>query len=65
MLDRLGAAPGLLLSRMSGSGATCYGLFATAGEARAAATAIGTEQPAWWVESAPILHGKLAGSWRD
>lgn len=65
VLDRLEAAPGALLTRMSGSGATCYGLFATAGEARAAAAAIGTEQPDWWTAAAPMLHGKLAGPWRD
>ncbi len=65
VLDRLDAAPGALLSRMSGSGATCYGLFATAGEARAAAAAISAEQPNWWAKAAPMLHGKLAGGWRD
>ncbi len=65
VLARLDAAPGVLLSRMSGSGATCYGLFATAREARDAAAAIGTDQPAWWVTAAPMLHGKLTGPWRD
>lgn len=65
VFDRLGAAPGVLLSRMSGSGATCYGLFATACEARDAAAAIGAEQPAWWVTAAPMLHGKLTRAWRD
>lgn len=37
--------PGCLLARMSGSGATCFGLFATPGEARRAAEAL---PPAWW-----------------
>ncbi len=64
VLDRLGAAPGVLLARMSGSGATCFGLFATAEEARAAATAIGAEEPDWWTAAVPMLHGKLAGPWR-
>ena len=64
VLDRLGAAPGVHLARMSGSGATCFGLFATADEARAAAAAIGAEQPDWWAAAAPMLHGKLAGPWR-
>lgn len=65
VLDRLDAAPGVLLTRMSGSGATCFGLFATAGEARAAAAAIGAERPDWWIAAAPMLHGKLTGPWRD
>ena len=65
VLDRLDAAAGALLTRMSGSGATCYGLFATAGEARAAAAAIGAERPDWWIAAAPMLHGKLVGPWRD
>ena len=64
VLDRLDSAPGILLTRMSGSGATCYGLFATAGEARAAAAAISAERPDWWAVAAPMLHGKLAGPWR-
>ncbi len=64
VLEQLSAAPGALLARMSGSGATCFGLFAEAGEARAAADEIGARQADWWVSAAPILHGKLAGHWR-
>ncbi|MEF2070496.1 4-(cytidine 5'-diphospho)-2-C-methyl-D-erythritol kinase [Consotaella aegiceratis] len=40
---------GALLSRMSGSGATIFGLFATKDAAHDAATAIGAEHPHWWV----------------
>jgi 4-diphosphocytidyl-2-C-methyl-D-erythritol kinase len=64
VLERLGAAPGALLARMSGSGSTCFALFATAPEARAAAGAIGRDHPDWWYAAAPILHGKLSGPWR-
>ena len=64
VLERLGAAQGALLARMSGSGATCFALFATAPEARAAAAAIGRENPDWWCATAPILHGKFSGHWR-
>lgn len=46
-LDTLTGAPGCLLARMSGSGATCFGLFASAGVAQAAAGAI--VRPGWWV----------------
>ena len=40
---------------MSGSGATCFGLFETAATAADAARAISDEQPEWWVASAPLL----------
>lgn len=38
---------GALLARMSGSGATCFGLFASAAAARSAADALA--RPGWWV----------------
>jgi 4-diphosphocytidyl-2-C-methyl-D-erythritol kinase len=38
-----------LLARLSGSGATCFGLFAGRGEAREAAAAIAAAHPDWWV----------------
>jgi 4-diphosphocytidyl-2-C-methyl-D-erythritol kinase len=42
------AGEGALLSRMSGSGATCFGLFETAAAAERAAAAIKTAHPGWW-----------------
>jgi 4-diphosphocytidyl-2-C-methyl-D-erythritol kinase len=48
VLDRLGACPGLRLARMSGSGATCFGLFESDAARDAADAAIGAEQPSWW-----------------
>lgn len=47
-------AHGCLLARMSGSGATCFGLFADEGDARAAAAHIGMEHPGWWVAGAAL-----------
>jgi 4-diphosphocytidyl-2-C-methyl-D-erythritol kinase len=38
-----------LLARMSGSGATCFGLFATEAAAASAAKDLSSSQPAWWV----------------
>jgi len=38
-----------LIARLSGSGATCFGLFENRGEAREAAAAIGAARPGWWV----------------
>ena len=40
--------PGCRLARMSGSGATCFGLFASARAATAAARRIKTSHPGWW-----------------
>lgn len=55
VLVDLGALPGCLLARMSGSGATCFGLFATEAEARAAAARLAMERPRWWSAAAPLL----------
>lgn len=51
----LTAQPGCHLARMSGSGATCFGLFADPLSAHAAATALRQAQPGWWVADAAIL----------
>jgi 4-diphosphocytidyl-2-C-methyl-D-erythritol kinase len=50
----LAAQPGCRLARMSGSGATCFGLFAREGPARSAAAAIGRARPGWWLAAAPV-----------
>ncbi|ESW61871.1 MAG: 4-diphosphocytidyl-2C-methyl-D-erythritol kinase [Rhodobacter sp. CACIA14H1] len=52
----LGAQPGCLLARMSGSGATCFALFADPLAASAAARAIRAAEPDWWVADAPVLQ---------
>jgi 4-diphosphocytidyl-2-C-methyl-D-erythritol kinase len=41
----IAAQPGCLLARMSGSGATCFGLFGSAAAAERAAAAL---PRAWW-----------------
>ncbi|MFT3977226.1 MAG: 4-(cytidine 5'-diphospho)-2-C-methyl-D-erythritol kinase [Sphingomonas bacterium] len=43
------------LVRMSGSGATCFALFDTTAEARAAAEAIGARHPAWWTFATELV----------
>ena len=55
-LEALRQTPGCLLARMSGSGATCFGLFATPAEAEAAAGALG--RPGWWSWGGG-LHGSV------
>ena len=60
VLAALRAAPGLRLARMSGSGATCFGLFDGAAAAEAAARAIAAAHPAWWVAACSI-GGRFGG----
>lgn len=45
----LAALAGVRVARMSGSGATCFGLFASAGERDAAAARIAADRPDWWL----------------
>ncbi len=52
----LTAQAGCLMARMSGSGATCFGLFADPLSANAAARAIRVAEPGWWVADAPLLQ---------
>jgi 4-diphosphocytidyl-2-C-methyl-D-erythritol kinase len=56
VLAALAATGGCLLARMSGSGGTCFGLYAAEGEARHAAAALATDHPGWWVVAAPVLR---------
>lgn len=55
MLSAIDATPGCLLARMSGSGATCFGLFADEASAGAAARALTQDHPGWWIAAAPVL----------
>jgi len=45
----LATLPGCLLARMSGSGATCFGLFTTETDSLAAARSLHSAHPRWWV----------------
>ena len=54
-LDLLEACPGALIARMSGSGATCFALFATRANARTAARRLKSQKPGWWVASGRLL----------
>ncbi|CUH75112.1 4-(cytidine 5'-diphospho)-2-C-methyl-D-erythritol kinase [Tropicibacter naphthalenivorans] len=49
VLEAIGAQPGCGLARMSGSGATCFGLFADETKAQAAAEALHKAHPDWWI----------------
>lgn len=54
VLSALGACKSCALARMSGSGATCFGLFERAAEAEAARARIRAAEPGWWAEVGPI-----------
>lgn len=55
VLAALSAQPGCLLARMSGSGATCFGLFADPLHAAAAARAISAAERSWWVRDTGLF----------
>jgi 4-diphosphocytidyl-2-C-methyl-D-erythritol kinase len=50
----IAAQPGCALARMSGSGATCFGLFDTAAAATRAADTLRQAHPDWWIATAPM-----------
>lgn len=54
VLAVLAALPGCKLARMSGSGATCFGLFGSDAEAAAAQAVLARAHPGWW-----SAHGAL------
>ncbi|HEU5019364.1 MAG TPA: 4-(cytidine 5'-diphospho)-2-C-methyl-D-erythritol kinase [Pseudolabrys sp.] len=54
VLRALEALPEVKLTRMSGSGSTCFALFASADHAKAAARQLSAARPAWWVEATVI-----------
>jgi 4-diphosphocytidyl-2-C-methyl-D-erythritol kinase len=56
VLDAIAQSEGCLLSRMSGSGATCFGLFDDIAEAARAADAIRAANPNWWVAPGRLIQ---------
>jgi 4-diphosphocytidyl-2-C-methyl-D-erythritol kinase len=55
VLAAIEGTAGCLLSRMSGSGATCLGLFADGPACDRAAEILRRERPDWWVSAAPMV----------
>jgi 4-diphosphocytidyl-2-C-methyl-D-erythritol kinase len=55
VLGALGDADGCLLSRLSGSGPTCFGLFESEVDASGAAENISAIHPGWWVRPTRFL----------
>lgn len=54
LLAEIAGETGCLLARMSGSGATCFGLFASAEERLAAVGWLRSRHPDWWVVAADL-----------
>ena len=60
VLEQIAATTSCQLARMSGSGATCFGLFPNALAAQEAAAEISATHPNWWVQ--PCTLGDNAAS---
>ncbi|HEV2099156.1 MAG TPA: 4-(cytidine 5'-diphospho)-2-C-methyl-D-erythritol kinase [Stellaceae bacterium] len=57
VLAALARLPGALIARMSGSGATCFALFADYGAAARARAALAAAEPGWWTEAGSFVAG--------
>jgi 4-diphosphocytidyl-2-C-methyl-D-erythritol kinase len=57
VLARLARLPGALLARMSGSGATCFALFADRRAAEDARAALAAAEPRWWCAAGGLIAG--------
>lgn len=55
LVDWLAATPGCMLARMSGSGATVFGLYGSGALAHQAAHDLRAAHPGYWVAAAPVL----------
>lgn len=60
VLTTIDNSAGCRLARMSGSGATCFGLFGSQSEANAAANEIKIHHPDWWVEATHLVSDTRA-----
>lgn len=58
VLAALADQPGALFTRMSGSGATCFALFAKEDAAIAAAEALRADHPDWWAAAGIVYPGR-------
>jgi len=54
VLVALRGLPGCRIARMSGSGASCFALFAGAEAAEAARAQLAADQPGWWIQATTL-----------
>jgi 4-diphosphocytidyl-2-C-methyl-D-erythritol kinase len=57
LLRAIENAPGCLLARLSGSGASCFGLFAASDVAAKAAASLQVVEKNWWIRATAIASG--------
>ena len=62
VLHALRGLPGRRLARMSGSGATCFALFASAAKAIEAGNILHAKYPDWWVRASALGGGCVANA---
>jgi 4-diphosphocytidyl-2-C-methyl-D-erythritol kinase len=55
IIDALGRIEACLVARMTGSGATCFGLFVDAASRDEAARALALRHPGWWVAATSLV----------
>lgn len=65
VLAALSALDAALLTRMSGSGATCFALFETQTAAQAAAAQVSQRHPDWWVRATQLGDQRAAAKPMD
>jgi 4-diphosphocytidyl-2-C-methyl-D-erythritol kinase len=59
VVECLARLPGALLARMSGSGATCFALFADRVAAAVAGEALARAEPGWWLAAGALLSAAV------
>ncbi|HEY1261284.1 MAG TPA: 4-(cytidine 5'-diphospho)-2-C-methyl-D-erythritol kinase [Stellaceae bacterium] len=57
VLAELARLPGALITRMSGSGATCFALFAERAEAARGCAILAARRPLWWCAAGGLVAG--------
>ena len=55
VIEIIKSQPNIVVTRMSGSGATCFGLAKNLDQAEFAATAIRNQHPDWWVAATTLI----------
>lgn len=55
-LAAIAATPNCHIARLSGSGATCFGIYESAAAAQAAVNKLRMEHPRWWVKAAGLFR---------
>ncbi len=58
VFETLSKTPGCLLTRMSGSGGTCFGIYKDRETANSAAGRLKEQNPAWWVSAVRLNSSK-------